>query len=107
MSENNENGTGKLMEFNADAINSLSAIEVTQFIAAAKTINSDPVGYVQKVSAMLAKCAVSCPPEWGKPDDPMSYLKLDYRPDFIEVLNLAVAAIQAPIKNSDAPSTST
>lgn len=79
----------------------LSALHMDELNKARNTLD------LSKIAEVLAFYAVSCPPEWGKPDDPMSYLKLDYRPDFIEVLNLAVAAIQAPIKNSDAPSTST
>jgi hypothetical protein len=99
MSENNENGTGKLMEFNADAINSLSAIEVTQFIAAAKTINSDPVGYVQKVSAMLAKCAVSCPPEWGDPKSPETYQNLPWKTTFQDAVKALSQELNSDTKN--------
>lgn len=97
MSKNN--GTTKLMQFDAQAVSNLSAIEVAKFIDAAKGLQTDPVGYVQTVSGMIAKCAVSCPAEWGDPKAPETYQNLPWKTTFQDITRELSQELNSDTKN--------
>lgn len=93
------NGTAALMEFDSDAVNNLSAIDVAKFISAAKGLQDDALEYVQVVSAIIAKCAVSCPKEWGDPKAPETYQNLPWKTTFQTVTRELSSELNSDTKN--------
>lgn len=60
---------------------------------------------IKALAAVMAKVVTTCPPKWGQPDDPQTYLKLPYLGEFQDVLGGMTSAVEDYRKNSGAPST--
>lgn len=50
-------------------------------------MNASQTGDVEAMAAMLARVVTDCPPEWGKPDDPNTYLELDFYGAFMDLID--------------------
>lgn len=71
----------------------LTARETTRFFAAARKED------YAELSAVFAKVITECPLEWGKPDDPETYLNRPYGGEFLRLVKQFSEDLTSAAKN--------
>lgn len=85
--------------FDTDKLMSMSAKEIATLMEYGQQIRQAPLATIYTVANLLAKIVIACPEEWGKPDDPETYVNLPWKTHFQNVIVDMVTAINEDPKN--------
>lgn len=73
-----KNGTATNVTFDLSKVTAGEVAKLQKALVAADT---------ETAAAIYAKTAVTCPPEWGDPNDPLTYLGLPFYGEWDDLMN--------------------